>query len=170
MKPEDKLKYCSICGNKLDLRGPRLLVCTKCGYHHYVNPSPCNAVIIENDNGEILLVERGADPKKGFWDLPGGFIEPGESFDESVRREVREELNVEIEIGKFIGVYHDSYIYQDIEVPTLGLTVTAKITSGEPRATDDIASYKFFPKEEVLKQEIAFKSVEQGLRDYLNKT
>jgi ADP-ribose pyrophosphatase YjhB (NUDIX family) len=167
MNPSDAYKHCLLCGSTLEKKEKRLLVCTNCGYHHYINPFPCNAVIIENEKGEILLVKRKFDPQKGYWDLPGGFIEPHENLETSAKREIKEELNIDITINKIVGVYQDTYIYQNIEVPTLGIAVSAKITSGELHVADDISGYQYFPKEQVLQQKIAFKSVEQAIKDYL---
>ena len=58
------------------------------------------AALVTNDNGEILLVKS---PWRG-WEYPGGLIEPGETFQEALKREVREEAGVEIEITGFVGI------------------------------------------------------------------
>lgn len=104
---------------------------------------------------------------KGYWDFPGGFIDGGENLEESVKREIKEELGVEIAMKSIVGVYHDTYVYQNIEIPTIGIVVTAQITEGNPNPSDDISDYKYFPKSEVLDLQLAFKSVKQGLSDYL---
>lgn len=166
MKPQDAYKYCQLCAGTLTPEND-YLVCTKCSYKHHFNPAPCNAVIIENDNNEILLVKRRVDPKKGYWDLPGGFISLGENLEESCKREIKEELGVEITVGNIIGTYADLYLYQNVEISTLGIVVSAKVISGTFSPADDITEYKFFPKEHVLEQNLAFKSVEQSLTDYL---
>ncbi len=49
------------------------------------------------DARKILLVERGKDPLKGYWSLPGGILETGEKLEEGIRREVREETGLEVE-------------------------------------------------------------------------
>jgi ADP-ribose pyrophosphatase YjhB (NUDIX family) len=167
MNPTQAFKHCLLCGNSLNVEGPRLLVCSKCGHHHYISPNPCNGVIIENEKGEILLVERKVEPKKGYWDFAGGFINPDENLEESCKREIREELSIEIEVTSIVGSYSDIYVYQGVQIPTLGFVVTARIISGTPTPKDDISSYKFFPRDQVLDLPLAFKSVKQGLADYL---
>ncbi len=124
-------------------------------------------MIIEDDAGRILLVQRARDPKKGQWDVPGGFVELGESFDLSVKREAKEELGVEVEMKDIVGVYHNRYLYQGIREWTMGIIVTAKIVSGELRAGDDAARFEFIERDEVLKRRIAFSSVKQALTEYL---
>ncbi len=168
MKPTEAYKHCLICGNTL-VPKEDFLECIQCHYKQHLNPTPSNAAIIENGDGEILLVERGREPQKGYWDLPGGFMAEYESLEESVKREIKEELGVDIEVDDIIGAYPDVYDYQDILVPTICIAVSGKITEGELHPADDVASYKFFSKEEVVQQKLAFKSLDQALIDYLRR-
>jgi len=48
------------------------------------------------ENGRILLVERGKEPLKGYWSLPGGILETGEKLEEGIRREVAEETGLDV--------------------------------------------------------------------------
>ena len=169
MNPVDAYKFCPKCGGNLNIKKENLLVCSKCSFKLYINPSPCNAVIIENENQEIMLVERKFDPQKGFWDLPGGFINAYETLEESVKREIKEELGVDVQINKIVGVYKDIYVFQDIANPVIGIVVCAKITGGVIKVSDDISGFKYFSKEEILNQKLAFSSMRQGLLDYLKK-
>jgi NADH pyrophosphatase NudC (nudix superfamily) len=102
MEPKNFYKFCPKCGGNLVFQKENCLICRNCKFHFYINPLPCNAAIIENEKGEIMLVERKVDPKKGFWDWPGGFINPGESLEDSLKREIKEELNVENNVYLFV--------------------------------------------------------------------
>jgi ADP-ribose pyrophosphatase YjhB (NUDIX family) len=167
MEPKDFYKFCPKCAGGLAPHEGNFLICKKCKFHFYINPLLCNAAIIENEKGEILLVKRKFDPKKGFWDWPGGFINPGESLEDSLKREIKEELNVDIEILGIVGVYEDRYLYQNILNYALCTAVSAKITGGQLKPHDDIEGYKFFPKKEILNQKFAFLSIKRGISDYL---
>lgn len=86
-------------------------------YNHKVSA----AALVTNDKGEVLLVNS---PWRG-WEYPGGLIEPGESFQEALHREVREEAGVEIEITGFVG------ICKNIERNIVNIDFTARYAGGE---------------------------------------
>ncbi len=169
MEPKEFYKFCPKCGGDLIPGEEQLLICGKCSFRFYINPLPCNAAILENEKGEILLVKRKYDPMKGYWDWPGGFIDPGESLEDSVKREIKEELNVDIKVMGIIGVYNDRYLYQDILHYSLCAAVSAKITAGQLKANDDIDGFEFFNKDKILKLDFAFPSIKKGIEDYFKK-
>jgi ADP-ribose pyrophosphatase YjhB (NUDIX family) len=86
------------------------LVCDRCGWRWYANPRPAAAVLLERDVGapdpEILLLRRAVEPGFGAWDLPAGYLDPGESFEAAARRETLEEAGIEVELVGLAGVYH----------------------------------------------------------------
>ena len=100
-----KLIYCSTCGKKNDfskIDGGLRYHCNYCKSIHYQNPKPTATLICPKDN-KILLVKRAFNPGKGTWNLPGGFLELGETFEEGAKRELKEETNLNGEVVKLLG-------------------------------------------------------------------
>ena len=86
------------------------ILCDRCGWRWHDNPRPAAAVLLEraSDDGEpaILLLRRAVEPGAGAWDLPAGYLDPGESFEQAAVRETREEAGLEAALGRLNGVYH----------------------------------------------------------------
>jgi 8-oxo-dGTP diphosphatase len=64
---------------------------------------PCVGAVIRDDNGRLLMILRGHDPGRGLWSIPGGRIEPAETAEEAVVREVREETGLTVTCGPLLG-------------------------------------------------------------------
>ncbi|MEQ1782120.1 MAG: NUDIX hydrolase [Hyphomonadaceae bacterium] len=79
-------------------------VCDMCGFIDYVNPRIVAGVVAHRGE-KILLCRRAIEPRKGFWTLPAGFMELGESVEEGARREAREEAGAELELELMLGLY-----------------------------------------------------------------
>ena len=162
-------KYCPLCGADLGyLRGeteniPR---CDKCGKVFYPAPHPTANAIIVDDKGKVLLTRRKYEPMKGYWDVPGGFLDIGESIEDGLRREIREELDIEIEIGELIGTFPGTYGEQGI--PTINMFYFARITGGIPRAGSDVAGFEWFPSGKIPEQ-IAFENGRKALEKWLEQ-
>lgn len=117
-----------------------------------------------------MLVKRKFEPMKGYLDVAGGFVESGEDLEESTIREAKEELGVDITDVKYFRSYPDEYLYQGINVKTLGFILTAKLIDEENlKPNDDVEEILFFTKDKIPFEKIAFKNVLQGLRDYLKE-
>ena len=98
------------------------------------------AALVTNDKGEILLVNS---PWRG-WEYPGGLIEPGESFEAALKREVREESGVEIEITGFVGVCKN--VARDI----VNIDFTARYTGGELTTSEESTEVGWFAPEKAM--------------------
>lgn len=169
MQPKQFYKFCPKCGAKTTPAEHNYLICTKCGFKNFINVASTVGALIENENGEILLVKRKFDPGKGEWDIPGGFISPDEDLEEAIIREIKEELGVKIKMGKIIGGYKDIYSYQGLNVPILGLIVSAKIISGELQSNDDVSDYQFVLKDKLKDFPLWCPSIRRGLEEYLKQ-
>ena len=80
------------------------LVCNDCGFVNYQNPKIVAGVVAVHE-GKVLLCKRAIEPRFGFWTLPAGFMEEGESVEEGALREAREEANAELKIDQLLAVY-----------------------------------------------------------------
>jgi ADP-ribose pyrophosphatase YjhB (NUDIX family) len=96
------------------------------------------AAVVLRD-GHVLLVQRGREPGRGSWGLPGGMLELGETLAEGVRREVLEECGVEVEVGPLVGVFEPMQRNDDgrVRYHYVVLDYLARYVSGEPQAADD---------------------------------
>ncbi|MFL2640077.1 MAG: NUDIX hydrolase [Dehalococcoidia bacterium] len=101
--------YCPNCGSKAtysDQTGQRILSC-ECGYIHYKDPKVAAGVLIKDPNNRILLMKRAHHPRKGYWSYPSGYVDYGEKVETAAKREVMEEVGVEVSIDELIGVYSE---------------------------------------------------------------
>ena len=106
-------------------------------YNHFVSV----AGLVSNDQGEILLVKS---PWRG-WEYPGGLIEPGETFQEALHREIREESGVEVEITGFVG------ICKNIERNIVNIDFTCRYTGGELTTSEESTEVMWATPEEAMK-------------------
>ncbi len=108
-------------------------------------------VVVPSEEGHILLIRRGSDPYEGYWALPGGFVEVGETLEEAAAREAEEETGLEVEIIRLVGVYSDPD--RDPRGHNVSCAYLARAASGEPSAATDAAEVSFLDPSTV---ELAF--------------
>jgi 8-oxo-dGTP diphosphatase len=154
--------FCPKCGGRLALRlieHRERLVCGQCRFVFYQNSKPCTGVLVIDQN-KLLLIKRAIEPFKGYWDIPGGFLEPGEHPEIGAMREILEETGLHIQLGDLLGIFMD--VYETTGDPTLNLFYTAVVTGGEVRAGSDALDLQWFDLA-ALPQQIAFKSAHEVL-------
>lgn len=122
--------------------------CPTCG--SFTNRGPCIDAIIVRDN-KILLIKRGAEIFTGYWALVGGYLEWDESYEDCVRREVKEEVGLDVVSTKLLGVYSDP---ARSPVQSVSATYIAEV-KGIPHAGDDAQEVKWFEFDK-LPRELAF--------------
>lgn len=146
MKP---FEHCPACATRLESPaedGKRH--CPSCGRDWYQCSAPtAGAAIVDGERA--LVTQRARAPHKGQFDVPGGFLEPGEEPIEGLRREVREELGLEIDTGVDQCISMVPHTYGDEGDFVLALGFKARLVSGEPRPADDVAAFKWVTKEEL---------------------
>jgi NAD+ diphosphatase len=138
-------KHCPRCATQLTLLDDSDDVhvqCAACGFVQYDNPIPTCVVVILDDADRVLLVRRGHDPRKGHWDAVGGFLNLGETAEESAHREIREELDVDLVDLAPIGTFINEYLPGR---QTLGCSYTARLAPGSTiTLSDENTEYAWF--------------------------
>lgn len=162
--------HCPKCGNtSLSWPSRKYFTCDDCGFALYLNIAAAAAVIIECQ-GKILFGIRKHDPGIGMLDLPGGFSDPGESAEETARRELREELSLDIEEMSYLYSFPNQYSYKGIEYDTLDMIFLARFdTFPEIDAGDDFIDTVWVAFDDIELEKIAFKSLRQAVKCYLEK-
>jgi 8-oxo-dGTP diphosphatase len=108
---------------------------------------PCAGAVIKDDAGRMLLILRGHDPGKGLWSVPGGRIEPGETGEEAVVREVLEETGLVVACGELLGsVERPGRAGDVIEISDY----VAVVLGGQLAAGDDAADARWFTPVQVV--------------------
>jgi len=115
--------------------------------------------IITNNKKQVLLSKR----KKyglfypGYWNLPGGLIELNESVEQGLKREVKEEIGVEIKNLKYTGKYYEKVLFKNKKTyQTITLPFHAKISKGTPEPLDETTEVKWFNAKEIKKMKLAY--------------
>lgn len=158
------IHYCSVCGAPIKKQippGDNLLrdVCTVCDTVHYQNPRMVVGTLpIWED--KILLCRRAIEPRHGYWTLPAGFMENGESLEQAALRETLEEAGGPVELGGLFAVVsiphiHQVHFFYQASLPSLDLT------PGEETLETGL-----FAEADIPWRDIAFRSVSYALQQF----
>ena len=158
------MKFCSACGATVTYRIPAgdtlpRYVCDRCDTVHYENPKIVVGCIPEWE-GRILLCRRAIEPRLGFWTLPAGFLENGETVAQGAVRETLEEAEARVELGDLYTFYnlpHISQVYLMFRARLLDLDFGPGTESLEVR---------LFSEAEIPWQDLAFRTIGATLRHY----
>lgn len=116
--------------------------------------------LIRNEENELLFTVRKHDPASGMLDLPGGFVDLGETAEQAIVREIKEELNLNISKLGFIGTFPNSYLFETVEYSTLNLAFNCTVESFQGlQAADDVSGYVFRDPAHVQHKEIGLESI-----------
>jgi ADP-ribose pyrophosphatase YjhB (NUDIX family) len=158
------MNFCSHCGHPVSQKIPegdnRLrYVCENCHRIHYQNPRIVAGCLLVYDN-QVLLCRRGIEPRSGYWTLPAGFLENGETAAMGALRETREEANANAEIIDIYTMFslpHISQVYMFFRGTLLDLDFSA----GEE--TTDV---RLFEEDQIPWDNLAFPVITETLNHY----
>lgn len=158
------MKFCSQCGARVERRIPEgdnreRHVCTRCGTIHYQNPLIIAGCLpIHND--QVLLCRRAIEPRLGYWTLPAGFMENGETTEQAALRETLEEACAEVEIRSLYTLTSIVHVNQVQMIYLADLPLPRFAPSTES------LEVRLFREEEIPWDDLAFETIRQILRLY----
>lgn len=158
------MKFCSQCGARVERRIPEgdnreRYVCTGCGTIHYQNPLIIAGCLpIHND--QVLLCRRAIEPRLGYWTLPAGFMENGETTEQAALRETLEEACAEVEIRSLYTLTSIVHVNQVQMIYLANLPLPRFAPSTES------LEVRLFHEEEIPWDQLAFETIRQILRLY----
>jgi NADH pyrophosphatase NudC (nudix superfamily) len=170
--PRDVIKYCPKCGCNAFITKDygRSFKCEGCHFDFYLNSSAAVACLIFNTEGKLLLTRRAVEPAKGMLDLPGGFVEPMESAEAAVIREIKEELGIRVTNVVYLASYPNEYIYSGFSVFTTDMAFICKVEDLSVIVpADDVSDFEFIFPKEVIKEELCSESMMNIIGHYINK-
>jgi ADP-ribose pyrophosphatase YjhB (NUDIX family) len=160
------MNFCSHCGQPVTLAVPAgdhlpRYVCAGCGRVHYENPKIVAGCVPEYE-GRILLCRRAIEPRLGFWTIPAGFMENGETTQDAARRESIEEAMADVEVGSLLAVVHVLHADQ------VHVMFRARLHEPAYGAGAESLEVVLVDEAEIPWQDIAFRSVDFALRRYFD--
>jgi ADP-ribose pyrophosphatase YjhB (NUDIX family) len=161
-----RIKYCRACGTLVAYVVPaddnrERAVCPSCSTVHYENP--LNVVgTVPVWGTQVLLCKRAIEPRRGFWTLPAGFLELGETTADGALRETIEEAGAQIELGPLFSVLNVARVGQ------VHLFYLATMRSQVLAPGSETLEARLFREEEVPWDEIAFRTVRESLRYFFD--
>ena len=169
--PLSDFHFCPHCGSKdfaeHDAFSKR---CGQCGFTFYPNAAAATVAVVQNGRGELLCVVRAREPRKGTLDLPGGFVDPGESLTEGLARELREEVGAELTAAEFLFSLPNAYPFSGHTVRTCDAFFRCRIADPSAvRPSDDAADLRWIAPEDLRPEDFGLGSVRCGVARLLKE-
>lgn len=173
-RPKNSLKFCPLCGStKIEtLGGGRKWKCPDCRMELYNNVAAAVGVLMTDIDGNLLMEKRGKEPRKGFFALPGGFVDPDETVEEAAKRECMEEIGIVPENLVYLCSYPNSYDYGEFTYRTCDIFFTASLPRNfevRPQKTE-VAGFqmvKIETSDDIENCPLAFGSAKKALAKWI---
>lgn len=169
--PLSDFRFCPRCGAATfadyDARAKR---CAACGFTFYHNASAATVAVILNRRRELLVARRAFDPGKGMLGLPGGFVDPGESLEAGLRREIAEETYSVLAAFRYLFSLPNVYRYSNFDVHTVDAFFLCRVADESVvRAGDDAAALSWMPLDALQPADFGLESIRRGLERLLRE-
>jgi len=167
----EKFFFCPVCGSsRFEPSSEKSKQCWLCGFEYFLNPSTSTVAVIVNEKNELLVVKRAKEPARNTLDLPGGFCDCGESAEDGVIREVKEETGLQVCHSEFLFSLPNVYPYSGFNVYTTDLFFLCRVESSEnARAMDDAGEIMWIPWDKIDPENFGLNSIRKGVMQLLRK-
>lgn len=167
--PTSGFRRCPRCAScRCGTASLKLFACQDCGFRFYSNAAAAAMAVIPSAAGEVLLARRAREPARGKLCFPGGFVDPLESVEASLTREVREELGLEVTGLSYLTSFPNRYAYQDVTYFTLDLVFVCAVADfGALSPNQEVDEVLSLPPSAINPNELAFDSTRHALHAYL---
>ena len=160
------MKFCTSCGNAVILKVPagddrERFVCSSCEFIHYSNPHIIVGCVPVYE-GKVLLCKRAIEPRKGFWTLPAGFMENGETTLQGATRETWEEAKARVTNVDLYRIFDVPYISQ------VYMFYRCDLDDGEHSAGPESLETQLYAEADIPWDNIAFQVVSETLKEYFS--
>ena len=167
--PWQIFRFCPRCGAERasTTQSAAPFRCEACKFIYFFNPAAAVAALILRDDGKALFIRRAKDPAKGRLALVGGFVDAGESAEHALRREVREEVQLELDEVRYLSSHPNDYHYQDTIYPVVDLVFVARTPDHDKAAAlDGVASVAWLDPHTIDLADLAFPSMRDAVTRY----
>ena len=161
-------KHCPNCAStNLRVEEQRAVVCANCQFTYFHNTASAVGAIIEH-NSQILLAQRARQPQMSMLDLPGGFVDYNEEAETALKREVYEELNLQIDNIRYFTSAPNLYIYKNVSYYVLDIFFTCRPCNlNDIRTGDEVAKLEFYKPDKIPINDLAFESSKIAIKRYI---
>ena len=166
----DLFTVCPKCGARaLKPSGQYSYYCPECDFEFYMNVAAAAAALIPDTEGNLLVAVRGREPQKGTYDLPGGFMDPGETAEEAIAREIKEELNLKIICTEYFLSRPNRYLYKGVVYATIDAAFICHVEDFScMKAMDDIDNVVRIPVPDLDVSRFGFESIRAIVQAFLD--
>lgn len=167
--PTKIFTHCPRCGKSdFSPNSERSNKCSYCDFVFYFNAASAVCALILNEKGQLLVTRRKHNPSEGMLDLPGGFVDLNESAEHALIRELKEELNLDIQIDKFLASFPNQYLFNEIIYFTCDLAFICKANfMNDIKPNDDVSECLFIDPKNLDLDLFAFDSIRRVMKEFL---
>ena len=166
----ETFSHCPRCGSarfiENDARSKR---CAACGFTYYLNASAAVVGVLFDEEGRLLVARRANEPARGTLDLPGGFVDAGETLEEAICRELMEETGARIRVERWLFSLPNLYRFSGMDIPTTDSFFLCRLEPGQVlRPADDVAALQWMRPAELRPADFGLTSIRRGVEKIIH--